>query len=271
MSRLLKAMIMAGVISVFLVGGCVLCVLFRSKSRRLSAQAQWTHHISRFALSVLGIRYWTEVFGENHIDPGTLLVANHVSYLDVLLISALTPSVFITSVEVRDSPFLGWIAKMAGSLFVERRNRMGIKDELAQVEETLRQGFNVVLFPEGTSSNGKAVLPFKGALLEAAISAAAPVRPLCLNYRYLNDDPVTQKEADILFYYGEMDFFTQLWAVLGIESSWAEIVCLSLLPVTQDSCRKTLCESIQLCIGAAHRTIPEGTETFFSDELAVAR
>jgi 1-acyl-sn-glycerol-3-phosphate acyltransferase len=99
------------------------------------------------------------------IPQNGLLVSNHLSYLDVLVFSALTPAVFVAKQEVESWPVLGFFARLAGTVFVDRRRRLRAGASADAVETVLADGGLAVLFPEGTSSDGKTVLPFKSALL----------------------------------------------------------------------------------------------------------
>jgi len=97
-----------------------------------------------------------------------LLISNHLSYLDILVLAAQTPAVFVAKREVKSWPVFGWFARLAGTLFVHREKRMQVAQATADLEASLDSGALVVLFPEGTSSDGQTVLPFKSALLAPA-------------------------------------------------------------------------------------------------------
>jgi 1-acyl-sn-glycerol-3-phosphate acyltransferase len=92
------------------------------------------------------------------------IVSNHLSYIDILLISSVLPTSFVTSVEMKNTPFLGQIIQLAGCLFVERRNKKNIMNEIGDIENALNKGLNVTVFPEATSTNGEQVLKFKRSL-----------------------------------------------------------------------------------------------------------
>lgn len=102
------------------------------------------------------------------VPSNGLLVCNHLSYLDVLVLAALTPCVFVAKSDVRRWPVFGWFARLAGTVFVERERRFRTGDAVGEIERALDGGALVVLFPEGTSSGGDTVLPFKSSLLEPA-------------------------------------------------------------------------------------------------------
>src|SRR5262249_22692599 len=128
------------------------------------ARATWLQKSSRRALRIFG----TETSVTGIIPQSGLLVCNHLSYFDVLILAAITPSEFVAKSEVRKWPVFGWFARLAGTIFVERDKRSHTAQSAAEIASALADGSLVVLFPEGTSSGGETVLPFKSSLLEPA-------------------------------------------------------------------------------------------------------
>ena len=119
------------------------------------------------------------------------MVCNHMSYLDILFLSAGEPTVFVTSVEMKETPFLGACSELGGSYFVERRNRNQIPQEIRDLAQLMRDGFHVFVFPEATSTNGMGILPFKKSMFKAAVEAEMDVLPICLRYEEVNGEPFT--------------------------------------------------------------------------------
>lgn len=232
----------------FFCGACCLLFFTPLSVQRRKLLIFWMHRSSRLILRILDIHYWLEFKGSMDVSPGTLFLANHMSYIDVLLISASYPCVFVTSQEVKESPLLGWLARAAGCHFVERRNRSTLPSDIAAIHEILQSGMHVVIFPEGTTSNGSEVLPFKKSLLAAATFSSIEIRPLCINYRLCDGEPVTQKQANVLFYFGEMNLPTQIHRLLGISEVLAELVILPELKSVDKQCRKTLADAARSAI-----------------------
>lgn len=131
---------------------------------------------STILLFILKIKVRTE--GDYHSDQPSFIVSNHLSYIDILIISKYMPCLFITSIEMKKTPILGQIVTLAGCLFVERRSRANIQNEINTIRETLENGISITVFPEATSSNADRVLPFKRSLFEAALMGNIPVRPV---------------------------------------------------------------------------------------------
>lgn len=237
----LRFLTIAALIALYLFGAFLIRVVWRESLVGRQKVLGLMNVLSRWALAVMGFRVRNSGCLENLESGGpSLVVSNHLSWLDILLIASIRPTVFVTSVEIRDSGFLGTICKLAGCHFVERRNRSNIAAEAESMAETLRQGFAVGLFPEGTTSNGAAVLPFKVSLFDAAIAAGVPVQPICLNYLTINGSPVDVESGRRLFWYGDMEFLPHLWELMFVEAVEVEVTALSPLAISQGADRKAL-------------------------------
>ena len=171
-----------------------------------------------------------------------LNVSNHLSYLDALIYFATFPSCFITSREVGETPFLGAICRFAGCLFVERRNRKHLRREMETLKLVLENGIDVTVFPEGTSSDARGVLPFKRPAFKAALMARKPVLPLALNYKKVDGVPFGLANRDKICWYGDMIFFPHFWSLLRCARIDAEICVSPPLPFNegQDADVRTL-------------------------------
>ena len=136
------------------------------------------------------------------------IVSNHLSYLDILVLSSYFPSSFITSVEMKETPLLGEITTLAGCVFVERRSKENINNEISEITMSLKKGLNIIVFPESTSMDGKTVYPFKRSMFQAAIDAKVDVLPLIIEYKSLNNEALDKKNKDVLYWYDETPFLT---------------------------------------------------------------
>ncbi len=153
-----------------------------------SARAAWLQNSSRRVLRVFRI----ETQFDGNIPSSGLLVCNHLSYLDILVLAALAPCVFVAKSEVKHWPVFGWFAKLAGTVFVHREQRTQAAQTVDAIEVALRTGVLVVLFPEGTSSGGESILPFKSSLLEPATRQTHPLAAGFLRYE-LDDGDVSEE------------------------------------------------------------------------------
>ncbi len=173
------------------------------------------HQHCRLLTRLLGIKVVT--FNQHHLRHCQLNVANHLSYLDVIILGALRPMAFVTSVEIKNTPFLGHLARLAGSLFVERRSRDNLSQEQQEIEKALKAGISVTIFPEATTTNGEEIKMFKRPLFASAIKANVLVAPICLNYQKIDEEKIYQHNRDHLFWYGDMTFFAHFWGVLKLK------------------------------------------------------
>jgi 1-acyl-sn-glycerol-3-phosphate acyltransferase len=163
------------------------CV-FRSNETFPAARATWLHHSSRRALRIFGLE--PQVSGT--IPSSGLLVCNHLSYLDILVLAACAPAVFVAKREVKHWPVFGWFAILAGTIFVNREKRTQVGRLTDEIEAVLNRGVLVILFPEGTSSGGQTVLPFKSSLLEPAARQSHSLSAGLIRYA-LDDGDVAEE------------------------------------------------------------------------------
>jgi 1-acyl-sn-glycerol-3-phosphate acyltransferase len=146
-----------------------------------------------------------------------LLVCNHLSYLDIIALASLAPTVFVAKREVQSWPIFGWLASLAGTLFVDRARRSDVRRVNDRIRALLDNGLLVVVFPEATSTGGDTVLPFKSPLLEPALQQRHRITAGCIHYS-LGDGDV----RDEVCYWRDMTFLPHLLNVLcksSIEAS----------------------------------------------------
>lgn len=169
-------------------------------------RAHWMHTSGRAALARLGI----ELRLEGSPPPHGLVVANHLSYLDIAILSAAMPCCFVSKIEIGSWPFFGALARMGGAIFLNRRSLASANSVAMQMRERFELGVRVVLFPEGTSTDGSRVLRFHSRLIEPAIALRAPITAACV--RYAMEGGVGERE---LCWFGDETFAHHLWKALG--------------------------------------------------------
>ncbi len=162
-----------------------------------------------------------------------LLVANHVSWLDIFVLNAIAPAAFVCKAEVRDWPVIGWLCEKTETVFLSRGSRSAARDTAAQIAQRLTEGWLVAVFPEGTTSEGRGVLPFHSALLQGALDARKPVQPVGL--RYLGSDG---KSTGAPAYCGETNLFQSLWRIARAPAIVVEVHILP--PITDAVHRREL-------------------------------
>jgi 1-acyl-sn-glycerol-3-phosphate acyltransferase len=148
-----------------------------------------------------------------------LFAANHISYTDITILGSLIAGSFIAKSEVARWPFLGWLARLQRTVFVDRRIRSTAtqRDEISQ---RFAAGDALILFPEGTSGDGNRILPFKTALFGAAAQRGriepVVVQPVSLAYTRLDGIPIGRAYRPLVAWYGAMDLLTHLWGMIGL-------------------------------------------------------
>jgi 1-acyl-sn-glycerol-3-phosphate acyltransferase len=116
------------------------------------------------------------------LDSGALVVANHISWIDIYVINAWRPTPFVSKAEIRQWPVVGWLAEQLGTIFIQREKRSDAKRIMHELADRLSSGQLMCVFPEGTTTNGITLLPFHANMFQAAVSAGSAVQPLCLMY-----------------------------------------------------------------------------------------
>ena len=198
-------------------------------------------------------------------DEGSLIVGNHLGFIDIVCLIALTNGVFITSMEMKETPFLGQICELGGCTYVNRKSRSSIQDELKDIVSVLKQGFRVMLYAESVSSNGEQVLPFKKTLITSAGHAGKPIRPFVFNYRSVNGNPVRYEHRDSVCWYGDQSFISAIWKSLKLNSLTCEIEFLPLVHTTTEEDRTQLAHKLHALVSG--KFVPF-TADMNSEELA---
>lgn len=187
------------------------------------------------------------VKGERATERPTLFISNHSSYIDIAVFGSLIPGSFVAKAEIAGWPVFGMLAKLQRSVFVDRRMRSTgrQRDEIVQ---RLEGGENLILFPEGTSNDGNAVLPFRSALLSVAERHFGPdarplnLQPVSIAYTGLNGVPLGYGLRPLVAWYGDMELAGHLWQLVGLGR--IEVVVAFHPPVTIEAfgTRKALAE-----------------------------
>ncbi|TAG26419.1 MAG: 1-acyl-sn-glycerol-3-phosphate acyltransferase [Burkholderiales bacterium] len=177
------------------------------------------------------------------LQKGPLMaVINHVSWLDILVMLAAQPVCFVSKSEVRHWPVIGWLATNVGTLYIERASRRDALRVVHQVAENLKAGQLIGIFPEGTTSDGKSLLPFHANLLQAAIASSSPVQPVALRFLEANGElsmsPV---------YIDDDTLLSSVWRMLRADPVTASLDFLPSMP-TDGLDRRALAAQLQTLI-----------------------
>jgi 1-acyl-sn-glycerol-3-phosphate acyltransferase len=180
----------------------------------LEQRAQWMQFAGRTVLARLGIRY--RVHGSP--PKSGIVVANHLSYLDIAVVSAAMKCFFVAKAEISTWPYFGATARFGGTLFLDRSSRASAERVAAEIAQRLALQVPILFFPEGTSTDGSSVFRFHTRLFEPAIRAGASVTAAAI--RYVPADGAPEYE---LCWFGDESFLPNLWKVLGAPVFTAEV------------------------------------------------
>ena len=166
--------------------------------------------------SILNIRV-TVIGDEGALERGGyVVIANHVSYVDGIVLGSIFPIVFVSKLEVKSWPIIGLWNVLCGTIFINRQRKDEVSELIEQMTRKLKQEANILLFPEGTSTNGEKILPFQTVPLAAPLRNRSIIVPVTVAYKTINDQPVTAANRDLVYWYGDMEFVSHFWNLLGL-------------------------------------------------------
>lgn len=258
----LRALYRLGRVGLHLVYGLLIIALVHprlAQSRRRYIRQRW----SRDLLAILGVRL---ISGGIAAQGARMLVANHISWLDIIVINAVEPVVFVSKNDLLGWPLIGTLSRHSETLFLQRGSHRSAHAASQSIVEILAAGTSVALFPEGTTTDGSLVLPFRGALLQGALHAKAPVQPVVLGYSTRRG--ATSRAAA---YCGDTSLIESLWSIAAAPSLCVSMTWLAPLPaIGQD--RRALarqCETlIRATMSQPHGAATEGsTEPCLQEDL----
>lgn len=197
-------------VGIFLVGLGAKLVGFLSPSTGVWLQARGLRLWARTSITLFGMQL--EVRGTPPASP-SLLVANHLSYIDIFLLATQTNALFVAKSEVAAWPVIGLFCRSFHTVFIDRKRKRDLPRAIEEIATALRRGRTVVLFPEGTSTAGALVLPFKSSLFEAAARAGASVSWASLTYCTFAEEPAASRAV---CWWGDMTFIPHLYALLQL-------------------------------------------------------
>ncbi len=227
MIRLLKVIFLF--LSIFLCSLVLVllkCLFMFSPTTRKKIVAYTVHFFGKAFILIMGIK--VKISGEKELlrKRGVFFICNHLSYIDGIIANSLSPLVFIGKTEMRKWPFFGIFIFLSNTIFVNRINSSNIHKEVDKIVSFLTSKVNVILFPEGTSTDGKALLPFKSSFFAAPLAAKCKIIPLVIKYKEINHKKLNNENKNLIYWYGDMGFLSHLLNVLKLRRIVVEVnVC----------------------------------------------
>ncbi len=236
---------------IVLIGAILAILLLRNTMPTQGVNSWLAQSYHRLLLTVIGVKL--TIIGE--IKSGNVLyVPNHVSWLDISIIGALSPTHFLSKAEIKKWPFIGLLATRAGTLYIKRGVRHSADEANTTLQKTLEKNHNVVLFAEGKTTDGT-LKKFHGRLMQSAIDAASLVQPVAIFYPATDDqsaDNNTKRKINRnILYIDNMTFLQSMFSVLSLKSIPVEVHYLK--PINTD--QKTRNDLAAHCYDSIYNTL----------------
>tara|TARA_R110001599_G_scaffold64023_3_gene179105 strand:- start:739699 stop:740490 length:792 start_codon:yes stop_codon:yes gene_type:complete len=196
---------------------CAFLFPFANASQRARYNQKWSAGL----LTILRVNIEMQRSAGVDIEASGLVVANHVSWLDIFIINTVSPCRFVAKADVRDWPVIGWLCDKGGTIFIARGKQREVRRVYQGLVDGLKDNERIAFFPEGTTAKQGALLPFHASLFEAAIEAQRPVQPCAL--RYVDSHGNLHHAADFV---GDMSFVESVLTIIRSGSMTAQLIVL---------------------------------------------
>jgi 1-acyl-sn-glycerol-3-phosphate acyltransferase len=225
-----------------------ICVLFFHKGKMAYTVPRWWH---KGVCKIIGLK--TEIRGKPVHDRQLIYVSNHISYLDIPAIGSYLKASFIAKEDIAGWPVIGFLARIQQTAFISRSSSKA-KQVANALDLMVRDGKNLILFPEGTSTIGTSVMPFKSSLFSLSQPkgmAPVAIQPFILELIDVDGGKVlTPENRDLYAWYGDMDFAPHIWLYLQTKGATVRMTFLDVITPTEGQDRKELCKMIETQISA---------------------
>lgn len=207
-----------------LFGGLLTVLLafpFSNERFRRGAVRVWSRWLCSSCGVALSERTSPSAHRLSELPGGRMIVANHVSWLDVFAINAFCPASFVAKAEIRRWPLIGTLVARTGTMFLERGRRHAVHRMVERIDRSLQAGGRVAVFPEGTTGDGDRLLPFHANLVQGAVLGGAPVVPVGL--RYVDRSGALPEAVEFV---GDTPFPVSVWRITGAAGVRCEVIAL---------------------------------------------
>jgi len=191
-------------------------------SNRWKIVSRWIRGFTWLMRRILNIKITLEGDAGQLDAGGYVIISNHFGYLDGIILGSLFPVIFVSKREVQSWPLVGLWTTLCGTVYINRQKKGLIPLAVNEISRRLKEGANILLFPEGAATNGERMLPFQTAPLAAPLRSRAIIVPVTLAYQSIEGQPVSAANRDLVYCYGGMDFaphFVKLLALRQVEVS----------------------------------------------------
>lgn len=214
--RIIKSIAILTSFIVFLLVAFVTHVLLKpfSPARRWEAMSRLTCLLIKFLRSLLGIKLTMRGEIAALKEKGLLVICRHVGYIDGLILGSLLPVIFVSKKEIKTWPLIGKVVEISGTIFIDRLQKSELNNSLERIAECLSNKLNVLIFPEGTSTDGTSILPFQSSFFGVPIMTKSEILPVTINYQRLDGKAISEQNRNEVYWYNKMGFSKHLWNLL---------------------------------------------------------
>lgn len=225
----------------------LLLLILNAKLLRLKFADKIPQYFHKIILKILGVH--VEISGDLKKDSPLIIVSNHISWLDIPVIGSQFPCYFIAKSEISCWPVLGYLAKLQNTIFVNRKAKGAeISAQVQEISDTLKAHKPIILFPEGTTSDGNRILPFKSALLAAAKGDETYqpyVQTLNINYNKIAGMPTRRDQKPFIAWYGDMDILSHLKSIFRVTPITARLSLGQVMTYDNFVSRQTMAKHLE--------------------------
>jgi 1-acyl-sn-glycerol-3-phosphate acyltransferase len=178
--------------------------------------SRWIRGFTWLMRRILNIKMTVEGDAAQLEAGGYVIISNHFGYLDGIILGSLFPVIFVSKREVKRWPLVGQWTTLCGTIFINRQKKSLIPLAVREISRRLKEGANILLFPEGAATNGERMLPFQTAPFAAPLRSRAIIVPVTLTYQSIEGQPISAANRDLVYCYGDMDFVPHFVKLLGL-------------------------------------------------------
>ena len=188
---------------------------------RIPRRWQWISRLinwnfAALVRTILNIKIAVEGELDGLESGGYVIISNHLGYVDGIVLGSIFPVIYVSKKEVRGWPLIGPWTALCGTIYIDRQRKDEIPLLVGEIARKLSQKANVLIFPEGTSTNGDRILPFQSAPFAAPLRARAAIVPVTLTYKSIDHQPLSNTNRDRIYWYGDMEFLNHFWGLLAV-------------------------------------------------------
>jgi len=218
--RILKLLLIIPSFIIYILLGVFLHIVLIpfSPAIRWNILNRLTRRLISWLKFVLGLRITLSGNNELLTRQGQFIISRHIGYIDGMVLGSIVPATFISKQEIKMWPLIGWVVRVGATIFVDRQNKNKIAQSLQAIEERLKNAVNVLIFPEGTSTDGTKVNPFQSAFFSAPLAARADIVPVAIEYTKIDGKPINSSTREHICWYGAKSFSKHLWNLLQFKT-----------------------------------------------------